>query len=195
MAVVKKILIGLVAVVALFAVVVALQPAEFRVVRSTQISAPAETVFAQVNDFHNWQAWSPWAKLDPAAKNSFDGPIAGTGAQFAWEGNDQVGAGRMTIMESRPNDRVRIQLEFGAPFKCTNLVEFYFRPQGDQTSVTWDMSGRNDFISKGFCMFVNMDKMVGGQFEQGLAQMKAIAEAEAQPSDSRAAAATEPHDG
>jgi uncharacterized protein YndB with AHSA1/START domain len=177
--VVKKILIGLVVVLVVCAAVVALQPSDFRIVRSIRVSAPVAEVFSQVNDFHNWQAWSPWAKLDPAAKNSFEGPSAGAGAGFTWDGNGQVGAGRMTLIESRPSDLIRIKLEFERPFKDTSAAEFTFKPEGDQTLVTWSMSGRKNFMSKAFCLFMNMDKMVGGEFEKGLAEMKSIAEAEA----------------
>src|SRR5260370_24355149 len=116
----KKILIGLVAIVAVFAVVVALQPSEYRVARSTTVSAPAPDVFAQVNDFHNWDAWSPWAKLDPAAKATFEGPPAGQGAVFAWSGNDKIREGRMTLTESRPAPLVRVKIDLVQPFSRTN---------------------------------------------------------------------------
>jgi hypothetical protein len=172
-----KILIALVVIVAVFAIIVALQPSEFRIVRSASISAPAPEVFAQVNDFHKWEAWSPWAKLDPAAKATFEGPPAGTGAIFRWAGNKEVGEGSMTIIESRPSEVIRIRLEFLKPFAATNTAEFTFKPEGNQTAVTWSMSGRNNFIAKAFCLFMNMDKMVGGQFEKGLASMKSVAEA------------------
>ncbi len=173
----KKILIALMAIVVAFVVVVAMQPSEFRVERSAPISAPAPAVFAQVNDFHNWEEWSPWAKLDPAAKATFEGPSAGTGAIFRWAGNKEVGEGSMTITESRPSDLIRIKLEFLKPFAATNTAEFTFKPDGDQTAVTWSMSGRNNFIGKAFCLVMNMDKMVGGQFEKGLARMKSVVEA------------------
>ena len=145
--------------------------------RSATISAPAPAVFAQVNDFHNWEAWSPWAKLDPAAKATFEGPSTGTGAIFKWAGNKEVGEGSMTITESRPSDLIRIKLEFLRPFEATNSAEFTFKPEGNRTAVTWSMEGKNNFIAKAVCLFMNMDKMVGGQFEQGLAQMKAVVEA------------------
>jgi len=173
----KKILIAVAAIVVVFVAVVAMQPSEFRVVRSATMSTPAPAVFAQVNDFHNWEAWSPWAKLDPAAKNSFEGPSAGTGAIFRWAGNNQVGEGSMTITESRPSDLIRIKLEFLKPFAATNTAEFTFKSDGDQTAVTWGMAGKNNFISKAICLFMNMDKMVGGKFEEGLAAMKSIVEA------------------
>jgi hypothetical protein len=181
--VLKKILIGLaalvIALVIVFIAVVAVQPSEFRITRSATVSAPPETVYAQVNDFHKWQAWSPWAKMDPAAKNTFEGPSAGTGATFRWVGNAEVGEGSMTITESHPSDLILIKLEFLKPFPATNTTEFTFKPQGDQTVVTWTMSGRNGFVGKAFCLVMNMDKMVGGDFEKGLRDMKTAAEAAA----------------
>ena len=173
----KKIVIGLVAVVAVFAVVVALQPSEYRIARSATVAAPAPEVFAQVNDFHNWDAWSPWAMLDPSAKTTFEGPAAGQRAIFAWSGNDKIGEGRMTLTESRPAELVRIRVDFVKPFAGTSTSEFTFKPAGNQTAVTWAMSGHNNFIAKAMCLFVSMDKMLGGEFEKGLAKMKSSAEA------------------
>ncbi|MSR58660.1 MAG: polyketide cyclase [Planctomycetaceae bacterium] len=172
----KKIALGFVALLAAFAAFVSMQPAEFQVVRSTGVAAPAAVVFSQVNDFHNWEEWSPWAKLDPTAKNTFEGPTAGTGSIFKWSGNDEVGEGIMTVLESHPNDLIRINLEFVRPFADTSITEFTFVPNGEKTVVTWSMSGRKNFISKAVCLFMNMDKTVGGDFEKGLAKMKAIAE-------------------
>ena len=171
-----KIVIGVVVVLGVFAVVVAMRPSDFRVERSAVVSAPAPVVFAQVNDLHNWDAWSPFAKLDPAAKQTFEGPRAGTGAALAWAGNRQAGEGRMTITESRPYELIRFRLDFVKPFAVTNTAEFTFTPRGVQTAVTWSMSGRQNFMAKAFCMFMSMDKMVGGEFEKGLAQMKSVAE-------------------
>jgi hypothetical protein len=170
------ILIGVAVIIAAFAVVAAMQPAEFRVVRSATMSAPASHVFAQVNDFHKWDAWSPWAKLDPTMKQTYDGAAAGTGAIYHWAGSGKVGEGGMTVTESRPSDLIRIKLEFLKPFKATNDVEFDFKPEGNQTLVTWSMSGRKNFMLKAFGLFMNMDKMVGGDFEKGLASMKAVVE-------------------
>jgi uncharacterized protein YndB with AHSA1/START domain len=167
-------LIGLVVVaIAIFAVVAAVQPDEFKVSRSAVIPASPEQVFSQVNDFHKWEEWSPWAKLDPNSKETFSGPASGQGASFAWAGNQEVGEGSMTITESRPNERILINLEFIKPFAGTSLTEFTFQPQGDQTLVTWTMSGKNNFIGKAVGLFMNCDKMVGGQFEKGFANMKA----------------------
>jgi len=173
----KIILIALAVIVVVFVAIVAVQPSDFRITQSATIAAPPEVVFAQVNDLHNWEAWSPWAKLDPAAKSAYEGPAAGVGAAFAWSGNNKIGEGRMTIIESRPNELVQFKLDFLKPFKATNTAEFTFKPEGNQTAVTWSMYGKNSFIGKAVGLFINCDKMVGGQFEQGLAQMKSVAEA------------------
>jgi polyketide cyclase/dehydrase/lipid transport protein len=172
----KIILIALAVLVVALVIVIAMQPSEFRVARSTTISASASDVFAQVNDFHKWEAWNPWGKIDPAMKQSYEGAPAGTGAVYTWSGNKQVGEGRMTLTESRPNDLIRIKLEFFRPFAGTNTAEFTFKPEGGQTIVTWSMSGEKNFMAKAIHLFINMDKMIGGQFEQGLAQMKSVAE-------------------
>jgi len=172
----KWILAGTAVVIAAFLAVVALQPSDFRVERSATMAAPAPAVHAQVNDFQNWRAWSPWEKVDPALKRSYEGPRAGTGAVYAWQGNKDVGEGRMTITDSRPGELVRIKLEFFKPFAAVNAAEFNFKPSGDGTAVTWTMTGQNNFLSKAICLFVNMDSMVGGMFEQGLAQMKTVVE-------------------
>lgn len=172
-----KILIAVALIVAVFVIIVALQPSEFRVTRTTKMSAPPASVFAEVNDFRKWQAWSPWAKLDPNMKQTYERPRAGTGAMYSWSGNKEVGEGRMMITESRPSDFIRLRLEFAKPFAATNTTEFTFKPEGDQTAVTWNMTGQNNFMAKAVHLFMNMDKMVGGQFEQGLAQMKAVVEA------------------
>jgi hypothetical protein len=163
--------------VAVFLVVVALQPSEFHVMRSATIVASAPDVFGHVNNLHNWQAWSPWAKLDPDAKNSFEGPGEGEGAIFRWVGNDEVGEGSMTIIESRPYEQILMKLEFVKPFEDTADVDFTFQPQGDQTVVTWSMSGRNNFIAKAMCLFIDMDEMIGSRFDEGLASMKKVVEA------------------
>lgn len=172
-----NILIALAAILAVFAIVVALRPDDFRIARSTNISAPVEAAFEQVNDLHRWQEMSPYAKLDPAGKYTYTGPQAGIGASLAWVGNSKVGEGRMTIIDSRPNELVRMKLEFLKPFKVTNTAEFTFEPGDDQTRVTWSMFGKSKFMCKAMGLFMNMDKMCGTQFEEGLANMKTIAEA------------------
>ena len=175
-----KILIALVAI-AVVLVVVATRPSEFRVARTARIAAPAPVVFAQVNDFHKWEAWSPWAKLDPAMKQAYEGAPVGTGAVYTWAGNKEVGEGRMTLTESRPSELIKIELEFFKPFATTSTAEFTFKPEGDHTLVTWSMTGQNNFIAKAVHLFMDMDTMVGGQFENGLARMKSVAEAAHKP--------------
>lgn len=172
----KKILIGFVVVILLFVGVVAMQPNEFEVTREATMNAKPEVVFAQVNNFHNWDGWSPWAKLDPDMVAKYEGPESGVGAIHSWSGNDKVGEGKMTITESKPGELVRIQLEFIKPWEATSDTRFSFAPAGEGTKVTWTMKGQNNFISKAFCMFMDMDKMVGADFEKGLASMKAIVE-------------------
>lgn len=172
----KKILIVLVTLIVVLVGVVAVQPAEFRITRSATIAAPPSAVFEQVNDFHKWNDWSPWAKLDSHAKNTFEGPAAGTGAKFAWSGNNEVGEGSMTITKSKPSERILMDLVFVKPFAATNVTEFTFRPDGAGTAVTWSMNGRNNFIGKAVGLFMNCDKMVGGQFEKGFANLKAVVE-------------------
>lgn len=175
--VLMPILLALSAIVVGLVIVIAMQPADFRVERSAKIPAPPAEVFAQVNDFHAWKEWSPWAKLDPQSKETYEGPAAGTGAIFKWSGNNEVGEGMMTLTDSQPNDLIRIKLEFIRPFADTSTTEFTFKPEGDQTLVTWSMFGQHTFMSKAMCLVVSMDKMVGGSFEQGLAQMKSVVEA------------------
>lgn len=172
----KKIFIALAILLIVFAVIAAAQPSEFRVTRSTTIAAPASTVFTQVNDFHNWEAWSPWAKLDPEATNTFEGPSAGNGTVFRWAGNRKVGEGSMTIVESHPSDHILIKLDFLKPFAATHTAEFTFQPAGNQTQVTWSMYGNKNFIAKAVGLIMNCEKTVGNQFEQGLTQMKSVVE-------------------
>jgi Polyketide cyclase / dehydrase and lipid transport len=172
----KIILIALVVIVVVLVVMIALQPSDFRVARSTPISAAPPAVFAQVNDFHKWEAWNPWGKIDPAMKHAYEGAPAGSGAVYTWAGNNEVGEGRMTIIESRPSELIRIKLEFFKPFAATNTAEFTFKPEGNQTAVTWSMFGEKNFMAKAVHLFMNMDKMIGGQFEKGLVSMKSIVE-------------------
>jgi len=171
-----KILVVVVAILAVLSVIVALQPSEFRIARSTTISAPPAALFPRVNDLHAFQEWNPYAKKDPAMTQSWEGPAAGPGAVYRWSGNAEIGEGSMRILESRPNELVRIELAFLRPFETTNTVDFTFVPSGDQTTVTWSMSGTNGFMAKAAGLVMDMDAMVGGDFEKGLADMKALAE-------------------
>jgi hypothetical protein len=163
-----------------FVVFIAMRPSEFRISRSAAMTAPAETAFAQVNDFHHWDAWSPWAKIDPTMKQTYEGPATGTGAIYSWSGDGKAGQGRMTITESRPSDLILIKLEFMKPFQATNTTEFTFKPDANQTRVTWSMFGQHNFMMKAFGLFMNMDKMLGAEFDKGLASMKSVVEAKPQ---------------
>ena len=176
----KKVAVALAVLVVVLAGVIATRPDSYRVERSAAVAAPPALLFAMVDDFHNWSAWSPWEKLDPGMKRTFAGPSAGVGAKYAWAGNDQVGEGRMTIVESQPPDRIAIKLEFLKPWESTSDTLFRFGPQGAGTRVSWAMEGRHNFMSKAFSLFASMDSMVGPDFEKGLAEIKRLAEAEAQ---------------
>lgn len=153
-----------------------LQPDSFRIERTAILKAPPEKIYAQINDFKAWTAWSPWEKIDPALKRSYSGPASGKGAAYAWEGNKDVGSGRMEITESVPGSKITIKLDFLKPFEAHNTAEFTFTPNGDTTTVTWAMFGPSPFLSKLIGLVFNMDKMVGGMFAQGLANLKGVAE-------------------
>ena len=172
------ILIAIAVLFVLFLIIVSTRPGEFRYERKALMAAPPAAVFAHVNDFHKWEAWSPWAKLDPTMKTKYEGSSAGAGALYSWEGNNKVGSGKMTITESQPGALVRLKLEFFKPFQATNVGEFTFESEGAQTKVTWSMTGKNNFMAKAFGLVCDFDKMIGKDFEKGLAQMKAIVEAE-----------------
>ena len=154
----------------------ATKPDTFRLERSASIKAPPEKIFAILNDFKQWGVWSPWEKKDPAMKRNFGANTAGKGATYAWEGNKDVGTGNMEIAESVPPSRLTLKLNFEKPFKANNIVNFTLAPAGGGTDVTWSMEGQNNFMSKIMQVFMNMDKMVGPDFEAGLANLKAAAE-------------------
>ena len=154
----------------------ATRPDAFRVQRATTIKATPEKIFPLIADFSRWSAWSPYEKKDPQMKRSFAGPASGTGAIYAWEGNKDVGQGRMEIAEAAAPSRVTLKLDFVKPFEAHNTVDFTLEPKGDATRVTWAMQGPMPFISKLITLFVDMDRMVGGDFEAGLASLKAVAE-------------------
>lgn len=162
--------------VAGFVTVVVMQPTNFTVFRSSTINASASEIFPHVNNLHNWAAWSPWAKLDPNGVESLSGPESGIGATMTWSGNSDVGEGTMTITESRINEFIRMSLKFVRPFKAEHDAEFAFVENDGKTFVTWTMLGKNNFIGKAMSLFINCDEMVGGQMEEGLANIKAITE-------------------
>lgn len=153
----------------------ATRPDIFRVERSISVKAPPQKIHALIDDFSQWGAWSPYEKKDPAMKRTFSGPDAGKGAVYAWDGDKNIGAGRMEILESVP-ERIVIKLDFVRPFEANNTAEFIMRPKGADTDVTWTMYGPNLFIGKVIGLFLNMDKMVGTDFEAGLTDLKKTAE-------------------
>lgn len=172
----KKIAIVVVVLLAALLAFAATKPDTFRVERSTSIKASPAKIFPLINDFHVWDAWSPWEKMDPAMKRTHSGASSGKGEVYEWEGNSKVGAGRMEITESSPPSKVIIKLDFIKPFEGHNIAEFVLEPKGDTTNVTWAMHGPAPYISKLMTVFVSMDSMVGKDFETGLANMKAVAE-------------------
>jgi len=174
------ILIAVVVILAVLVIVVAMRPPEFLVTRTGRVAVPPASVFPHVNELRKWDAWSPWAKLDPNAQNTFEGSAAGLGSAMKWSGNNKIGEGRMTITQSRPPELIQFKLEFFRPFKATNTAEFTFKPDGGVTVVTWSMSGRNNFVGKAMGLFIDCDKMVGSHFEKGLAHLKSVVESEVQ---------------
>jgi hypothetical protein len=185
----KKILIGAAVVIAAFLAFVATRPDHYEVAREQLVPAPAAVAYAQVADFHRWDGWSPWAKLDPQMKTTFEGAPGAVGSTYAWVGNKDVGSGKMTVLEARPGELVRIRLEFVEPFASVADTTIRFQPEGAGTRVRWSMAGENNFVGKAMCVFMDMDKMIGKDFEKGLAQLSAVAQAEAAKPSAGAAAA------
>jgi carbon monoxide dehydrogenase subunit G len=177
---IRRILLVLLAAVAAFAAYVAAQPAAYTVERAKAIDAPPAKVFAHIDDFRKWQAWSPWAKRDPQAKAIFEGPLSGKGAIFKWSGNDEVGEGQMTIVDSRPAESVRIKLTFVKPFEDSADVGFDLKREGEGTAVTWRITGENGFLERAIMtlMRIDLERMIGADYEQGLASLKSVVEAD-----------------
>jgi uncharacterized protein YndB with AHSA1/START domain len=172
----KKILVVVALAIAAVLAYAATRPDSFRIERSASIKAPPEKVFAAINDFRRWTAWSPWEKLDPQLKRSYSGAGSGKGAAYAWEGDGKVGAGRMEVMESAAPSKIVIKLDFIKPFEGHNTAEFTLLPDSGGTRISWAMFGPSPYLSKVMGMFFSMDSMIGGYFEQGLANLKAISE-------------------
>jgi len=168
--------VGVAVAVTTIAVRASAGPKTFRIERAATIAAPPEKVFRWIEDFHAWPKWSPWAKLDPNMVMQFEGPEKGVGASYAWTGNKRVGHGKMTIREVAPNRLLRFDLHFIKPFAAENLGEFHLEPTAGGTRITWAMSGTNKFFNKVFALFVDVDKMVGKDFEAGLAAIKQLSE-------------------
>jgi uncharacterized protein YndB with AHSA1/START domain len=170
--------ISAVIVIALAAVLIiaSTKPDTFRIERSAVIKAPPETIFTLINDFHQWRSWSPWETRDPALKRTFGGTASGKGAVYAWEGNRSVGSGRMEIMDSAAPSKIVIKLDFIKPFEGHNTAEFSFSRAADSTVVNWVMTGPSIFFSKVMQVFFSFDRMIGKDFEAGLANLKKLAE-------------------
>ena len=168
--------IVLVVAIAIVLVLAATKPNTFSVRRIATIKAPPEKIFSLINDFHQWRAWSPYEHKDPAMKRSYDGAESGKGAVYTWEGNKNVGSGRMEILDTSAPTKIVIKLDFFAPFEGHNTAEFTMLPQGDATDVTWLMHGPARFISKVMQVFMNLDNMIGKDFEAGLANLKRLTE-------------------
>jgi uncharacterized protein YndB with AHSA1/START domain len=175
----KKIGIAAAVLIAGVLIYAAMQPDTFRIQRTASIQAPPERIFAVLNDFQQSQSWSPYEKKDPAMKRAFSGAPVGKGSVYEFDGNKDVGSGRIEIIESLPPKKVTLQLDMIEPFKASNLVEYTLEPKGEATEVTWAMSGHAPFLSKLICLFIDMDTMVGTDFEVGLANLKAVTEAPA----------------
>jgi uncharacterized protein YndB with AHSA1/START domain len=173
---IKKIAIVIVVLIAGILLYATTRPDSFQVQRSAAIKAPPEKIFPLINDFKRWEAWSPWEKKDPAMKRTFSTTTSGKGASYGWEGNKEVGKGRMEITESAPSSAVALKLEFHEPFESQSAVRFTLEPKGDLTQVTWTMNGPMPYISKVFTIFCDMDAMIGKDYETGLANLKAAAE-------------------
>jgi uncharacterized protein YndB with AHSA1/START domain len=171
--VILMVVVGLVVVVLVLAL---LRPPSFRVERSASIKAPPEKIFALINDFHHWSSWSPWEKMDLNMKRTHSGAASGKGAVYAWVGNKKVGTGEMEITESAAPARIVTRLDFLKPFEAHNTAEFNLETRGDSTSVTWSIYGPAAFFTRVMTVFVSMDKMMGKDFEAGLANIKALAE-------------------
>jgi len=173
---IKKIAGGIAVILAIVLVMAAMQPDSFKVSRSATIKASPDKIAALVDDFHNWGSWSPWEHIDPKLHRTFSGPQSGTGAVYSWQGNSEVGAGRMEITRMAPAQAVEIKLDFLKPFESHNMTEFTLQPQGEQTVLTWNMSGPMPFSSKVMTVFKSMDALIGKDFEKGLANLKEVAE-------------------
>ncbi len=158
-------------------ILVARRPSEYSVSRSAHLPARPDAVFPEIENFHKWDAWSPWAKIDPDAKVAYEGPESGEGASMTWDGNKEVGSGKMTITKADEPKHIEIRLEFFKPFKGVSTVEFKLEPHGDTTFTTWQMQGTNNFVGKFFDLFMSCEKMIGAKYEEGLANLAKVVEA------------------
>jgi uncharacterized protein YndB with AHSA1/START domain len=183
------VLAAVAAAIAIFLIACAMKPNAFRIERSAVIDAPADRIHPMIDDFRRWPAWSPWETKDPGMARTFSGAANGKGAIYGWDGNRNIGAGRMEILESEAPRRVVIQLDFLRPFKARNTAEFTLKPEGSGTRVTWAMFGPQPFIGKVMDTIMNCDRMIGREFEAGLAKLKADVEGGAPATDAARTAA------
>jgi len=168
------VLAALVAVIVVLLVIASHRPDDFRIERSARIEASPSDVFAEINDFRNWKEWSPWEKLDPNMVTTYDGPESGVGAKTAWTGNSKAGQGAMEILETDMPNRVKIKIDFIKPIQAQHVSEFHMKPEGSATLISWQMHGKNNLISKVFGIFMNMDAMIGKDFEEGFENLKTV---------------------
>ena len=173
---IKKILLAIVVIVVAILGVASFQPDTYSVTRTATIAAPPAAVYAQVADFHKWEAWSPWEKLDPNMTRTHSGAPSGAGAKYGWVGNSDAGSGEMTILKAEPASLVEVDLHFIEPFESKALTTFALAPAGDGTEVTWSMRGDANLLTKVMCLFKSMDAMIGPDFERGLSQLKLVSE-------------------
>jgi carbon monoxide dehydrogenase subunit G len=172
----KTIVIIVLIAIAAVLIYASTKPDMLHVQRTVSIKATPDKIFPHINDLHAWEAWSPYLKLDPAMKTRYSGAAAGVGAVYEWEGNSKAGAGRVTIAQTTPPSKVAIKLDMLKPFEAHNDVAFTLEPKGENTEVTWAMDGPSTLLTKIMGLFINMDRMVGGEFEEGLAKLKALVE-------------------
>ena len=172
---IKRIALAILVLIAVVLIYAATRPDSFRVERSTRIEAPPEKIAALIADFHQWGAWSPYEKLDPAMKRTYGGAASGKGATYGWQSDGQAGTGSMEILEAAPS-KITIKLDFIKPFEGHNTAEFVLQPQGGATQVSWAMFGPSPYVSKLMGIFFNLDTMIGKDFETGLANLKAASE-------------------
>ena len=173
---IKTIALSIAVLLAALLIYAATKPDSFRIERTTAIKAPPEKIFVLINDFHQWESWSPWEKIDPALKRTYSGAASGKGAVYEWNGNKDIGQGRMEIVESSPSSKIVLNLDFVTPFEAHNFVEFSLSAEGDSTTVTQAMYGPSPYISKLMTIFFSMEKMVGDKYEEGLDNLKKLAE-------------------
>lgn len=172
-----KALAAVALIIGAFLAYVAYLPAHGTITRSAVLAAPPEAIFPHINTLKKWDGWSPWAKLDPNAKNTFEGPDSGVASVFRWDGNSDVGAGKMTILESQPNQHVKIELDFEKPMAGKSIADFTLQPEAGGTRVTWSMSGERPFFARAICVLLRADAMVAGMFDKGLASLGTVAAA------------------